>query len=123
MSFPKTKLFVFGLLGVFLLIAAVGFLWLSSSSNISYDNWGRIDKGMTKREVITILGKANTSQFKAMAGTTKANEEVWTTSDDYGPMIVVEFDQEDKVSNKIWFPGDNNPRPNVLERALKLIGW
>ena len=52
-------------------------------------------------------------------------EEMWGEPDDSGPGIIVEFDPEGRVSNKIFMYGDKAPKRDVVQRTFavaRLVG-
>jgi hypothetical protein len=87
---------------------------LGKSSKVTKENYDLIEKGMTKREVTAMLGKPNTAAFKWIP----EGKVVWDTPDENGPMIMVEFDPEDRVMNKTWFYPTNRLQPSLLDRVI-----
>jgi hypothetical protein len=109
-----------------MLLASIGFLFFSASkpSPITWENWQRLKKGMSKAEVIAILGKSNTDMWRKCNVAVEKGREVWNEGrhprpTDRGAMIDVDFDEEDRVVNFCWFP-PSGPEPSFWQR---LINW
>ncbi|HMF18193.1 MAG TPA: hypothetical protein VKE98_13355 [Gemmataceae bacterium] len=108
-----------------LLLVSVGFLFFIAlkPSPITWENCQRLKIGMSKPEVIAILGKPDTDMWRRFT-TVKECREVWSEgrhpmSTPAGAMIDVDFDEEDRVVNFGWFL-PTGPEPGFLER---LINW
>jgi hypothetical protein len=119
---------VCGLALAVLFLVAVGFLYFVrvEPSTVTKENVVRIKNGMTKEEVIALLGNPDTAAFK---GTLNPGEEAWNEGRDpfasSGAMIVVRFDANDHVVGKSWSPPNHDecspPSPGVLERLIRWI--
>lgn len=105
----------------FVSVLAVFCLYWAAPSPVTRENYDHIQNGMAKPQVIAILGRPDTERFRAR-GMDVPNTEIWTT-DDFGLMINVVFDERGGVSNKIWFgpTRDEWRPPGFFSRLLSRL--
>jgi outer membrane protein assembly factor BamE (lipoprotein component of BamABCDE complex) len=109
------KLIVFGLLVMVLFAGGLWYFLRGHQSKVTKENWDRIEIGMTRDEVTAILGQPNTGPYR---GLVKEGSEVWDTSDEDGPMIELEFDAEERVTNRIWYYPSNVTKQSITDRVI-----
>ncbi len=109
---------------VFLLLFLIGVSSLYfvgiRPSPVTKKNFDRIKDGMTKEDVIFLLGKPDTMRF---IGAVNEGTEVWNEGRNpktsSGAMIQVDFDGNDRVIGRAWFP----PQGDQLNLLGRLIEW
>jgi outer membrane protein assembly factor BamE (lipoprotein component of BamABCDE complex) len=101
-------------IGVFVMLAAslaiaVPVL-LPSKPGVTYANYSRIEKGMTRDEISALLGKIDQD----------GSDSIWQ-SDKTGDMVIVMFDEEDRVNQSYW--NGNFENRNTFRKLLDRLPW
>ena len=98
-----------GLVGVVLFVLAM----LPPGPGVTKANFDRVEKGMTRAQVVAILGKA-TYEPPGWGG-----GPYWTSNS--GDEIRVRFDENQRVESMIW--DDGWPSETLIEKILDRLLW
>ena len=114
------KVYALALAVLFLVVVGSLYFVLVRPSTVTEQNLERVENGMTKEKVIAILGYPDTARFK---GAVNQGTEVWNEGRDPkssgGAMIHVDFDANQQVVGKVWFPPYGPSPPGSLERFIR----
>jgi len=72
------------------------------SSKVTKENYQQIETGMTKEQVIEILGKPDQIVEQSPIGGMKVDLYTWNDIGATGGKSISVFFQNDKVDNKVW---------------------
>jgi outer membrane protein assembly factor BamE (lipoprotein component of BamABCDE complex) len=106
----KKWLFAVAMLIVLSILLAIGVpAFLPPPQGITYANFSRIQMGMTRDEVVAILGRPNVQDH--------AGGCAWRNDD--GDTIIIEFDRAGLVHSFAWndFPEDRNVWQKLRDRV------